>query len=101
MFLVYILYSPGSGKSYVGYTNNIERRMKEHNFTSSKGFTLRYRPWVLVHTEAFDSRPEAMSRENFYKSGQGRELVKRIIFKRLNEAGFDSGSSASGGPNLG
>ncbi|MEO6833387.1 MAG: GIY-YIG nuclease family protein [Chitinophagaceae bacterium] len=79
MFQVYILYSPGSGKSYVGYTNSIERRMEEHNFTSRKGFTLRYRPWVLVHTETFNSRSEAMTRENFYKSGQGREIVKKIV----------------------
>jgi putative endonuclease len=40
MFTVYILYSISWGKSYVGYTNNVERRLQEHNITESKGFTL-------------------------------------------------------------
>ena len=51
MFTVYILYSVAFGKSYCGYTNNISRRFEEHNYTEKSGFTLRYRPWTLIHTE--------------------------------------------------
>jgi putative endonuclease len=83
MFTVYILYSISWGKSYVGYTNNVERRLQEHNITESKGFTLRYRPWTLIHTEVFDSKAEAMQKEKFYKSGVGRNEVKVIIEKYL------------------
>jgi putative endonuclease len=83
MFTVYILYSISWGKSYVGYTNNVARRLQEHNITESKGFTLRYRPWTLIHTEVFDTKAEAMQKEKFYKSGVGRNEVKVIIEKYL------------------
>ena len=47
MWYVYVLYSESSGKSYVGFTNDVERRLYEHNVSESRGFTLRYRPWKL------------------------------------------------------
>jgi putative endonuclease len=83
VFTVYILYSISWGKSYVGYTNNVVRRLQEHNITESKGFTLRYRPWTLIHTEVFDTKAEAMQKEKFYKSGVGRNEVKVIVEKYL------------------
>ena len=78
MYTVYILYSPSSGKTYTGYTNDADRRLLEHNVTEVKGFTLRYRPWVLIYTENFDNKQEAMLREKFLKSGQGREQIKTL-----------------------
>jgi GIY-YIG catalytic domain len=39
MFSVYILYSASSGKTYVGFTKDFDRRVMEHNFTEEKGFT--------------------------------------------------------------
>ncbi|MBS1745405.1 MAG: GIY-YIG nuclease family protein [Bacteroidetes bacterium] len=44
MYCVYILYSHSSGKTYTGYSNDVARRLTEHNFLEIKGFTLRYRP---------------------------------------------------------
>jgi putative endonuclease len=79
MYIVYILYSYSGKKSYVGFTNNIERRLSEHNVTATKGFTLRYRPWTLVDTEYFDDKVSAMLKEKFYKSGVGRAQAKIII----------------------
>jgi putative endonuclease len=83
MFSIYILYSTNSGKTYVGYTNNISRRMEEHNFTECKGFTLRYRPWILIYTEEFELKVDAMKREKFLKTGKGREELKIIVKKYL------------------
>jgi putative endonuclease len=85
MFSVYLLYSLSSTKTYVGFTNDIERRMREHNFTESKGFTLRYRPWELVYTEIFENKSDAMRREKFLKSGFGREEVKKIVSNYLSK----------------
>ena len=81
MFSVYILYSPSSSKTYVGFTNNIMRRLEEHNFTESKGFTLRYRPWVLIYTEEIEFKFDAMKREKYLKTGVGREEIKIIVKK--------------------
>ena len=83
MFTVYILYSINFGKSYCGYTNNMERRLEEHNLTASKGFTLRYRPWILIHTEQFENKKLAMDREKFLKTGKGRDEIQSIIKKHL------------------
>ena len=85
MWYVYVLYSVAGEKSYVGYTNDTERRLFEHNVSETKGFTLRYRPWLLIHTESFQTKAEAMKREKFLKSGQGRAFVKAIVQRHLNE----------------
>ena len=85
MYFVYILYSPSSGKTYTGYSNDMVRRLSEHNITEVKGFTLRYRPWVLIHTESFEDNSDAVRRERFYKSGQGREIVKTIVRQYLEK----------------
>jgi putative endonuclease len=76
MFSVYILYSPSSSKTYVGFTNNLSRRLNEHNFTETKGFTLKYRPWVNIYEEVFELKSEAMKKEKYFKSGLGREDIK-------------------------
>ena len=63
MYKVYVLYSTKYQKIYIGYTSNLEDRLLSHNTLAKKGWTLKFRPWLLVHTECFDTKPEAMSRE--------------------------------------
>jgi putative endonuclease len=75
MFYVYVLRSESTGKRYVGQTDNLARRLNEHNtllhnplkFTSKQAG-----PWLLVHFEVFASRAEAMARERWLKTGRGR-----------------------------
>jgi putative endonuclease len=62
--LVYVIGSTGKGgfKTYVGWTNDIDRRLAAHN--AGKGArSTRGRIWTLLHTETFKTRAEAMSRE--------------------------------------
>ncbi len=87
MYFVYILYSMSSRKTYVGYTNDINRRVQEHNITESSGFTLRYRPWTLIRTEQYASKSEALEREKYLKTGKGREEVKFHVVNFLDSAG--------------
>ena len=61
MWYVYILYSKSGERTYVGFTNDIERRLREHNVSELKGFTLRYRPWQLIRKEEYHNKTEAMS----------------------------------------
>jgi putative endonuclease len=84
MFIVYILYSASGNKTYTGFTTDVERRLYEHNITESSGFTLRYRPWTLIHTEIYNVKQEAMAREKFLKTGRGRDIVKEIVKSFLN-----------------
>jgi len=47
MFYVYILHSPSSNIYYVGSTDDVERRLIEHNHLSENAFTSKHRPWEL------------------------------------------------------
>jgi putative endonuclease len=75
MFYVYILKSLKNHRHYIGYTNNLERRMVEHNAGQSK-YTSLTRPFELIHQEIFQNKKDATRRELFLKTGQGRSWIK-------------------------
>ena len=77
-YIVYILRSLSAKKSYVGVTDNIKRRIKEHN--SGKNFyTKRHRPWEIIHTEEYPNFKEARDREKYLKTTSGRRVMKKIM----------------------
>jgi len=79
MFTVYALYSQSYKKIYIGYTSSLEERFKSHNELATKGWTIRFRPWEIVHKEIFESKVDAMRREKELKSAKGREWVWQMI----------------------
>ncbi|MGZ5280736.1 MAG: GIY-YIG nuclease family protein [Bacteroidia bacterium] len=79
MFVTYVLYSTKYSKIYIGYTSNLPERLLSHNIYAKKGFTIKFRPWEVIHKEAFSSKAEAMKREKELKSAKGREFVKTLI----------------------
>jgi len=66
------------GKIYIGQTNDLVRRMEEHNVTGVN-YTSKHRPWALIYSEAYDKRSDAMRREKFFKTGAGRDWIKKNI----------------------
>ena len=79
MYTVYILYSKKLDKLYVGYTSNLEARFKSHNELATKGWTVKGRPWKIIHTEEYESKTEAMRRERALKTHQGRNYLRKLI----------------------
>jgi putative endonuclease len=78
VFFVYVIRSIQlPSKHYVGHSENIERRLIEHNKGKTKS-TKAFRPWKLVYFEEFPTREEAAKREKFLKSGAGREYLKML-----------------------
>jgi putative endonuclease len=75
MFTVYVLYAADYQKIYIGYTSNLEERLKSHNHLGKKGYTTKYRPWRVAMKEEYSSKSQALNREKFLKSGRGRKLV--------------------------
>ena len=73
---VYVLYSLSYKVYYVGSSEDVEKRVINHNLGMAS-YTKGRRPWKLVYTEEYNSRSEAVRREKFLKSGQGRELLKQ------------------------
>ncbi|MGV8915688.1 MAG: GIY-YIG nuclease family protein [Kaistella sp.] len=78
-FVVYILYSKTHQKRYVGFTSDLISRFHSHNTFSKKGFTIRYRPWEVIHVEFFSLKKDAMEREKYLKSGAGRDWLQRNV----------------------
>ncbi|MEK7503722.1 MAG: GIY-YIG nuclease family protein [Patescibacteria group bacterium] len=78
MFYVYILKSERNGKLYKGLTNDLKRRVKEHNSGNSE-FTRNNGPWKLIYYEAFVSEKDARKEELFLKSGKGKERIKYLL----------------------
>ncbi|OGG23624.1 hypothetical protein A3A79_00220 [Candidatus Gottesmanbacteria bacterium RIFCSPLOWO2_01_FULL_43_11b] len=78
MWFVYILKSKQHNKSYVGCTNDIIRRLHEHN-AGQGAYTNRYKPWGLIKSETYSTYIEARRREAFLKTGAGRKELKSIF----------------------
>lgn len=77
-YYVYTLFSLKDRKLYTGYTNNLIRRLADHN-TGQVISTSNRRPLKLIHYEYFLDKEDAMSREIFLKSGFGRKnLIKSL-----------------------
>ncbi len=82
MISTYVLYSPTYNKIYIGSTANLEARFKSHNELGTKGYTLKFRPWELLHYENFSTKAEAMQREKQLKSHVGRDYIWKIVRKK-------------------
>ena len=77
-FVVYIMRSRKDGSLYVGHTNNLSRRLEQHNNPLSKSYTAKRGPWVLMHREEHADRKAAMAREQFLKSHAGAHEKKTL-----------------------
>ena len=78
MYFVYILQSLRDNKTYVGYTNNLDERLKRHN-TGLIPSTKHRIPLKLIYSEQFETAKEAKEREKYYKNGGGRRKMKQIF----------------------
>ncbi len=82
MFNVYVLYPEKYNKIYVGTTSNLEERFKSHNELGTKGWTIKFRPWMILYTEEYEEKSLALLREKQLKSAQGRLFIRSLIVKR-------------------
>lgn len=80
MFYLYILHSATSDKFYVGYTENVDRRIIEHNNGERTTYTSKHRPWVLVAVfYCGEIEGEAIKLERFVKKQKSRKLIALMI----------------------
>lgn len=80
MFIVYFLESTKTGNFYIGCTNNINRRLQEHN--SNKTQSIKNRgPFKLIYQESFDTLIEGRRRELEIKSYKGGNAFKRLVMR--------------------
>ena len=79
-YFVYVLKSEVDGRLYKGQTVDIHKRLNEHNSGKTKS-TKGYMPWKLVYFEKFETLEQAVQREKYFKTGSGRELLKKILLQ--------------------
>ncbi|MEK7501900.1 MAG: GIY-YIG nuclease family protein [Patescibacteria group bacterium] len=82
MYYVYILRSEKDGSLYIGYTNDLKKRILEHN--NGLSLSTKYkRPYKLIFYEAFINRVDAKHRETYFKSGWGFRSIKKLLKRSL------------------
>ena len=79
MYTIYCLYSSKYDKIYIGYTSDLIDRFHSHNALATKGYTIRYRPWMVAYCEVVGTKKEAMRREKALKSSVGRTFLRNYI----------------------
>jgi putative endonuclease len=78
MFYVYILQSGVDESFYIGFTENLERRVNQHN-NGESSYTSRKIPWKLVYSEEFSTKTDAIKRERFLKAQKNKVFYQRLI----------------------
>ena len=78
IYYIYILKSIDHEKTYVGFTQDLEKRLKEHNAGKST-YTRKFRPWKLIYREETCSKEIALKLEKYYKSSAGRRKIKKLL----------------------
>ena len=75
MFYTYVLLSEKDKEFYVGFTNDLKRRLDEHQ-RGVVGSTAQRRPLKLVYYEACLHENDAIKREKYFKTGFGRRFLR-------------------------
>jgi putative endonuclease len=78
MFFVYVLKSVKDNRFYIGQTNNLLSRLRRHNEGRVQSTKNRV-PLILVYSENYETRSEAMAREKHLKKLNGNSTFKKII----------------------
>ena len=80
MYFIYVLRSKKDDKHYTGITDNLKRRLKEHNKEKSSTPSTKNRgPFEIIYYETVENRSIAREREKYFKSGIGREYIKNLV----------------------
>ena len=86
-YFTYMLKSitPGTKKTYVGYTDNIDKRLIKHNSNKGAKSTKGYK-WLLIYTKKFMTKSEAMSYEYKLKKDKNK---RKVILNRYKISNID------------
>jgi len=78
MYYTYVLESTKDQKLYIGWTNDLKKRLEKHNSGKVPSTELR-KPLKLIYYEACLSKEAAIKREKYFKTGFGRRFLKNRL----------------------
>ncbi len=82
MYYVYVLWSVTDKKFYIGYTADLERRIKEHSRQAVYS-TSRFKSAKLVFYEAFSLEEDARRRERYFKTTKGKKALRLMLQRTI------------------
>jgi putative endonuclease len=77
MYTVYVLYSVKHDKIYIGYTSDMTNRLLSHNQLGTKGWTIQFRPWVVIHEEHLEEKSAAVKKRKTIEDCSGKKIYSR------------------------
>jgi putative endonuclease len=87
-YMVYVLRSESTGRFYIGHTDNLARRVSQHNdpeYHGSKHTKRNKGPWICVYKEEFINRSEAVKREKELKMKKSRKYIENLLGRQSPE----------------
>lgn len=78
MYFTYVLKSLKERKYYTGHTDNLEKRLHEHN-SGKNYYTRRFAPWEIIYQEEQVDLLNSVKREKYFKSAAGRRWLKKQV----------------------
>ncbi len=78
MHYVYIIENE-KGRIYIGESANFRKRIESHNWDDGPDWTQGKGPWLLIHTEEYNTEAEAKKREKYLKSLKAGQRIKTIL----------------------
>ncbi len=85
MYYVYLLQNQNDKSFYIGYTENLKRRILEHQNGKGGRTTKLKKNWQMIYFEGYLNKQDALGRELFLKSGSGRKYLKKQMSHYLSE----------------
>ncbi|MFA5144288.1 MAG: GIY-YIG nuclease family protein [Candidatus Omnitrophota bacterium] len=84
MYYVYVLLSEKDKNFYIGFTENIEQRLDEHNAGNNVSTRSR-RPFSLIYYEGHASKSDTLRREGYFKTSKGKTTLRQILKDALSK----------------
>ena len=84
MFYVYVLFSDFDQKLYIGYSQDVHKRFRQHGNGEVKSTAPR-RPLKLIYFEAHLSKHDALRREKYFKTTAGKRTLKLVLRESMKE----------------
>lgn len=79
MYYTYVLRSFRDGKLYIGYSENLRKRFRDHQLGVVESTRAR-RPFELLFYEAFKEQEDALRRERYFKTTKGKAALKKMLW---------------------
>ena len=77
MYTTYAIRSTTRKYVYIGMSNDLSRRLNQHNRGYNRT-TKPYKPFKLIYSKEFETRPDAREHEKYLKRAKGRDFLKSI-----------------------